>query len=69
MSELPLAAVDRIIRKGSNLRVSDKAAKALAEILEEKGIKISQQAAVFARHANRKTVNESDIKLAAKESN
>ena len=34
MSELPLAAVDRIIRKSSGIRVSSSAAKVLAEHLE-----------------------------------
>ena len=66
MSELPIAAVDRIIRKATGIRVSEDAAKALAEILEEKGEKLSQQAAQFAKHANRKTITEADIKLAIK---
>jgi len=64
--ELPVAGVDRIIRKGSNMRVSEKAAKVLAEYLEEQGIKVAQQAANFARHANRKTITEADIRLAIK---
>lgn len=66
MSELPEAAVDRVIRKGGGLRVSEDAAKELAEVLEEHGIKISQQAAMFAKHAKRKTVTAEDIRLAAK---
>lgn len=66
MSELPAAAVDRVIRKGGGLRVSEKAAKELAAVLEEYGIKISQQAAVFAKHAKRKTVTAEDIRLASK---
>jgi histone H3/H4 len=63
---LPLAAVDRIIRKGGASRVSEDAAVALAEILEEYGVKVSQQAAEFAKHANRKTVVGADVKLAVK---
>ena len=66
MGELPLAAVDRIIRKAGGARVSEEAVAALAEILEEEGIKISQQAAVFSKHANRKTITKDDINLAMK---
>ena len=63
---LPLAAVDRIIRKGAGLRVSEDAAIELAEILEGHGVKLSQTAAEFSKHANRKTITGADIKLAAK---
>ena len=66
MTELPIAAVDRIIRKATGLRVSEAAAKELADILEDQGIKISQQAALLSKHANRKTITDSDIKLAVK---
>lgn len=64
--ELPLAAVDRIIRKAGAERVSEEAAQALSEILEEKGVEIAKQANQFALHANRKTVTDADIRLAVK---
>lgn len=63
---LPLAAVDRIIRKAGAGRVSEDAVEALSEELEEYGVKLSRQAANFASHANRKTVTGADIKLAVK---
>ncbi|MCX6801210.1 MAG: NFYB/HAP3 family transcription factor subunit [Candidatus Diapherotrites archaeon] len=66
MGELPLAAVDRIVRKATGLRVSESAAKELSIHLEDEGMKVSQQAALFAKHANRKTITDEDIKLAVK---
>ena len=64
---IPLAAVDRIIRKAGAGRVSEDAVVALTEVLEEEGIKVSQQAAEFAKHANRKTIVGADIRLALKQ--
>ncbi|MEK6959320.1 MAG: histone [archaeon] len=66
MSELPLAAVDRIIRKASGIRVSEGAAKELSLYLEEVGMKVSQEASTLAKHAGRKTVTDEDIRLALK---
>ena len=66
MGELPLAAVDRIIRKATGIRVSESAAKELALYLEEEGMKIGQSAATFSKHAGRKTVTDEDIRLALK---
>ncbi len=66
MPELPLAPVDRLIRKAGAYRVSEKAAIALREILEEIAIEISREAIELANHANRRTVTDEDIKLAAK---
>jgi DNA-binding protein len=66
VSELPLAAIDRIIRKATGIRVSESAAKELSNFLEEEGMKVAQQAAVFSKHAGRKTVTDEDIRLALK---
>lgn len=67
MSEIPSAPIDRVIRKAGAYRVSEKAAKELAMVLEEIGISISKKAIILAEHAKRKTVTEKDIKLAVKE--
>ncbi|MCS7364238.1 MAG: histone family protein [archaeon GB-1867-035] len=66
MPELPLAPVDRLIRKAGASRVSENAAEALREILEEIAIEVSREAIELANHAERKTVTADDIKLAAK---
>jgi len=66
MSELPIAAVDRIIRKASGIRVSEGAAKELSVHLEEVGMKIAQEASLYSKHAGRKTVTDEDVRLALK---
>lgn len=66
MTELEIAAVDRIIRKGGTERVSESVSRELAEILEEKGIEIARQATDWTSHAGRKTVREEDIRQASR---
>jgi DNA-binding protein len=66
MSDLPIAAIDRLIRKAGAERVSEDAAIELSNILSEVAIDISRQAIDLARHARRKTVTGEDIKLATK---
>lgn len=66
MAELPLAPVDRLIRKAGADRVSEDAALAMSEILTDYGITIGLQARKLASHAGRKTVTAEDVKLAAK---
>lgn len=67
MPELPLAAVDRLIRKADpSVRVSEEAAAALVELLEEDAVKLAKSASELAKHAKRKTVTAEDIKLASK---
>ena len=61
---LPVAPLDRLIRRAGAIRVSQDAGEKLAEVLEEFALELSKQAIDFASHAKRKTVTEHDIILA-----
>ncbi|HDQ59869.1 MAG TPA: histone [Candidatus Woesearchaeota archaeon] len=63
---IPLAAVEKIMKSAGASRVADKAKSVLRDALEEKAEEISQNAIKYAKHSKRKTVKGSDIKLAAK---
>ncbi len=66
VSDIPLAPVERLVRKAGAERVSEDAAEALADVLEEVAIDVSQKAVQLAKHAGRKTVTSEDIKLASR---
>ncbi len=61
---LPLAPVERIIRKAGADRVSEGAGIELARVLEDYGIEVSREAITLAKHAGRTTVKDEDIRLA-----
>lgn len=61
---LPLASVDKLIRKGGAYRVSEDAARELSTHLEEMATAVAREAITLAEHAGRKTVKREDIKLA-----
>ena len=63
---LPIAAVDRLIRKAGAHRVSEGAARELSAHLEEVAMKVTREAIELTEHAGRKTVQAGDIKLALK---
>jgi histone H3/H4 len=64
--ELAVAPMHRICKKAGADRVSEAAAKELAKVLEEIGVKIAKDALEFAMHAGRKTIKSEDIEIAAK---
>jgi len=61
---LPLATVERIIRKAGAERVGYDASIELAKVLEDYGLEVSREAMTLAKHAKRTTVKEEDIRLA-----
>lgn len=63
MAIIPSAAMERVLRKCGAKRVSEPGKKALADILEQKGLEISEQAMKIARNCGRKTVLDTDIKM------
>ena len=64
--ELAVAPMHRLCKKAGADRVSEAAAKELAEALEEIGVKIAKEALDFAMHAGRKTIKSEDIEIAVK---
>ncbi|MHA1974801.1 MAG: histone [Candidatus Hodarchaeales archaeon] len=65
MSGFARARVEKLIRNAGAHRVSADAIDRLNEVLTNKGMEIAKYAVEIARHSGRKTVKESDIKLAA----
>jgi len=64
---IPVAPIDRLIRKAGAGRVSDKGAEKLASILEEVGEFIAHRAFELTEHTGRKTITDKDIELAYKQ--
>ncbi|MGD0070739.1 MAG: histone [Candidatus Bathyarchaeia archaeon] len=68
MNELVIAVapMHRLCKKAGADRVSEAAAKELANILEEIGVKIAKEALDYAMHARRKTIKAKDIEIATR---
>ena len=63
---IPLAAMEKIMRKAGAERVSDRSKAALKSVVEDIATELASEAVKLANHAGRKTVKASDIQLAAK---
>jgi len=60
------AAFERILKKAGARRVSDAAAEEFSKVVEEKLLQVATEAVALAKHAGRKTVIDTDIRLARK---
>lgn len=63
-TELATAPMHRICKKAGADRVSETAAKELAKVLEDVGVKIAKLAITYAMNAGRKTLKPKDIEAA-----
>lgn len=63
---LPLAAMERLLKKAGVERVSEEAKSTLKELLEEHADNLGKKAWELAQHSKRKTVKSADLKLATK---
>ncbi|MCK4550519.1 MAG: NFYB/HAP3 family transcription factor subunit [Candidatus Aenigmarchaeota archaeon] len=66
MGNLPIAAIERIIRDAGAERVSKAGAELFAEYIENIALTKAEEAVNIAKHAGRKTVKETDIKFIKK---
>jgi histone H3/H4 len=64
--ELAVAPMHRICKKAGADRVSESAAKELAKVLDDIGVKIAREAMDYAVHAGRKTIKSEDVEIAAR---
>ncbi len=67
MANIPVAPIDRLMRKAGADRVSESAGKKMVESLEDYASDVARKATDIARHSGRKTVKAEDIKLALKQ--
>ncbi len=65
-SVIAAAPMAEILRQAGAERVSNKAARALAEVVKDIAFDVAKDAVKFANHAGRKTVLRKDIRLAKK---
>lgn len=69
MAKIPLAPFEKLLKESKkDIRVSDSATRKFVEQISELAREIAADAAEFAEHAGRRTILDSDVKLAGKRS-
>jgi DNA-binding protein len=63
---IPLAPVVRILNRAGAKRVSQEAAQEFADVLTNITEEIANKAVQVSKHSGRKTVHDSDVRIAAK---
>lgn len=63
---LPLAAMEKILKRAGADRVGEDAKAQLRDMLEDYAMRVGAAAASYAKHASRKTVKAEDVSLAFK---
>lgn len=64
MANMPLAAIERIIKKAGAARVSDDAKRKMGEALEAYALVVAARANQLAKHRKKRTITAEDIALA-----
>lgn len=64
--DIPLAPLERLLRKAGAKRVSKSALKEFAVVLADYAHDLSAEALALAKHAGRKTIVDSDVRMAKK---
>ena len=63
---LPLASMEKLLKKAGSLRVSEGAKEELRDFLEDMALDVGRKAVTFSLHSGRRTIKAEDIKLAIK---
>ena len=61
MPRIPLASAEKLLKTKDEDRISASAKEELRSILEEKARTVGKNATAMAKHAQRKTILESDV--------
>jgi len=63
---IPKAVAEKILKQAGARRVSEDAKQAFADVLMEEAMNIGKKSGEIAKHSGRKTIHDSDIKMAVK---